>query len=160
MKRKAVWKVVGLVAIAFVVVAVARADFGKRHGWCENRWHGAPLGHVARELNLSDTQISQIRSIWMEERPTATALLKNLVSGLRQLNDAAADRKVDEDKVQALAATEGNTFARLIVEKERFKSRVYAAVLNEEQRQLADKIQQRWIDRMDRAVTRLDKQGQ
>lgn len=159
MKHKAVWIIVGLVAIAFVAT-VARADFGKRNAWCGNGWHGAPLDHVARELNLSNTQVSQIRSIWMEERPTATTLLKNLTSGLHQLNDAAADGKFNEDKVQALAAMEGNTFARLIVEKEHFKSRVYTSVLNDDQRQLADKIQQRWIDMMDRAVTRFEKQSQ
>ena len=46
------------------------------------------------------------------------------------------------------------------MEIERFKSRVYIAVLNAEQRQLADKMQQRWLDRIDHAIARLDKQHQ
>jgi len=49
MKRKALWTVVGLVAIVLVVTA-ARADFRRGHGWCGNGLHrGGPLGHVARE---------------------------------------------------------------------------------------------------------------
>lgn len=159
MKRKALWTVVGLVAIA-LVVTVARADFGRGHGWCGNEWHRGPLGHVARELKLSDAQVSQIRSIGTQERPVITALLKDLTSGAHQLIDAATDGKFDEGKVQVLATSEGNTFAKLIVEKERFKSRVYTTILNEEQRQLADKMQQRWMDRMDHAIAQLDKHNQ
>lgn len=160
MKRKALWTVVGLVAIA-LVVTVARADFRRGHGWFDNGWHhGGPLGHVARELKLSDAQVSQVRSIWTEERPAATALLKDLSSGVHQLTDATAGGKFDQGKVQAIATAEGNTFAKLLMEKERFKSRVYTTVLSEEQRQLADRLQQRWMDRMDHAVSRLDRQSQ
>jgi hypothetical protein len=38
MKRKALWTVVGLVAIA-IVVTVARVDFRRSHGWFDNGWH-------------------------------------------------------------------------------------------------------------------------
>jgi hypothetical protein len=46
------------------------------------------------------------------------------------------------------------------MEKERFKARIYTTVLNEEQRESADRLQQRWLDRMDHALTWLDKQDQ
>jgi len=160
MKHKTFWTVVGLVAIA-LVVTVARVDFRRGHGWLDDRWHhGGPLGHVARELKLSDAQVSQIRSMGTEERPAMTALLKDLTSGAHQLIDATTDGKFDEGKVQVLATAEGNTFAKLAVEKERFRSRVYTTVLNEEQRRLADKMQQRWMDRINHAIAHLDKQSQ
>jgi hypothetical protein len=79
---------------------------------------------------------------------------------MHQLTDATVGGKFDEGKVEAIAIAERNTFAKLLMEKERFRSRVYTTVLNEEQRQLADRMQQRWMDRMDRAVARLDKQSQ
>jgi len=160
MGRKALWTVVGLAVVA-LAVTVARADFRRGHGWCGNGWHHwGPLAHVARELKLGDAQVSQVRSISIEERPTVTALLKDMTSGAHQLADATTGGKFDEGKVQAIAAAEGNTFAKLLMEKERFKSRVYTTVLNEEQRQSADRLQQRWLDRMDHAVARLDKQSQ
>jgi hypothetical protein len=89
-----------------------------------------------------------------------TALLKDLTSGAHQLAAATVGGKLDEGTAQAIATAEGNTFAKLLMEKERFKSRVYATVLNEEQRQSADRLQQRWLDRMDDAVGRLEKQSQ
>src|ERR1700754_1344305 len=143
MKRKTLWTVVGLAAIVlvvtFAVVTVARADFRRGHAWCGTRWHhGNPLVHAARELKLSDAQISQVKSIWTEERPATTALLKDLTSGVHRLADATAGGKFDEGRVQMIVTEEGNTVAKLLMEKERFKSRVYTTVLNEDQRQLAD----------------------
>jgi hypothetical protein len=96
----------------------------------------------------------------MEERPTITTLLKGMTNEAHQLADATAGGKFDEDKLQATAAAEGNTFAKLLMEKERFQSRVYTTVLNEEQHKSADRLQQRWLDRMDHAVSRLDEQSQ
>jgi hypothetical protein len=160
MGRKALWTVVGL-TVVLLAVTVLRADFRRGHGWCGSGWHRwGPLGYVARELKLSDAQVSQVRSIWMEERPIITALLKDMISGAHQLADATAGGKVDEGKLQTTAAAEGNTFAKLLIEKERFISRVYTTVLNEEQRQSADRLKQRWLDRMDHAITRLEKQSQ
>ena len=160
MKRKALWTVVGIVAIA-LVVTVVRADPRKGRGWCSHGWHqGGPLGLVECELKLSDTQASQVRSIWMEERPPVTALLKELIGGMHQLATATVAGKFDEGEVHAITAAEGNTFAKLLMEKERFKSRVYTTVLTEKQRQSADGLQQRWLDRIDHAVARLDRQGQ
>ena len=160
MKRKILWLLAGLVVVA-LGITVARAEFVRGRGWCGNGWHrGGPLGVVARELNLSDAQVAQVRSIWKEERPAVTALLKDMASGMHQLADATVDGKLDEARAQSIAATEGETFARLLIEREHFKSRVYSSVLNEQQRQAADKLQQRWLDRMDRAVAWLDTQSQ
>jgi Spy/CpxP family protein refolding chaperone len=159
MKRKALWTIAGLVVIALAVTAT-RADFRRGHGWRGYGWHrGGPWGHVAHELKLSDAQISQVRSIWTEERPAVTALLKDLTRGVHQLTDATTGGKFDEGNVQAIATAKGNTFAKLLIEKERFKSRVYTTVLSEEQRKSADRLQQRWLDRMDHAVAWLDKQN-
>jgi hypothetical protein len=89
-----------------------------------------------------------------------TALLKELTSGAHQLADATTGGKFDEGRVHSIAAAEGNAFAKLLMEKERFKARIYTTVLNEEQRESADRLQQRWLDRMDHALTWLDKQDQ
>src|SRR4051812_46081506 len=112
MGRKVRWTVVGLAVVVALAVTVARADFRRAHGWCGNGWHhGGPLGYVARELKLSGAQVSQVRSIWMEERPTVIALLKDMTSGAHQLADATAGGKFDEGKLQTTAAAESNTFA-------------------------------------------------
>jgi len=159
MKQKFIWGIVGLAVVA-IAITVARADFRRGYGWCGHGWHhGGPLSHVARELKLSDSQVSQIRLIWTEERPAFIALVKDLSSGMHQLADVTSSEKLDEGKVQTIAAAEGNTFAKLLVEKEHFKSRVYTTVLNDKQRQSADELQQRWLDRMDYVVARLERKN-
>jgi len=46
------------------------------------------------------------------------------------------------------------------MEKKRFKSRVYTNMLNEERCHSVDRLQQHWLDRMDCAAVRFDKQNQ
>jgi hypothetical protein len=159
-KRIALWTVVGLVVVA-LVATVTRADLRGRRGWCGLGWHhGGGLGYVARELKLNNTQISEVRSIWTAERPTVAALLKELLDGAHQMADATAGGKLDEDQVHAIAAAEADTFAKLLVEREHIKSRIYTTVLNEEQRQSADRLQQHLLGRLDHAVSRLQLQNQ
>jgi len=160
MKPKFLWGIAGVVLVILVVV-VARADLRRGHGWYgRGCHHHGPFGYVVRELNLSKEQTAEVRSIWGDERPRVAVLLGNLVDGTRQMESATAGGTFDEEKVRAVAVAEGNTFASLLVEKERFKARVYTTVLNEEQRQSAEKMQQRLLGRLEHAVSRLQKQGQ
>ena len=115
---------------------------------------------MARELNMSKAQIAETRSIVLEERPAVAALLQELLGEVHQMADATTGKNFDEDKVRSIAATEGNTVAKLLVEKERLKSRIYATVLNETQRKSADDLQQRWLGRLDHVVLQLQKQSQ
>lgn len=160
MKRKTFWIVIVVVVIV-AGAAVARAGFRGRHGWCGPGWHrGGPLGHVARELHMSKAQIAETHSIVDAERPTIAALLKELIGEFHQMADATVNGSFDESKVQAIATTEGNTFAKLMVEKELIKSRIYAKVLDENQRKSADELQQHMLNRLDHVVTRMQRQIQ
>lgn len=155
MKRNTLWAVIGVVLVLVVVIA-AGACMRMRHGWHGRGWHhGGPLSYVAHRLKLSDTQIAQVRSIWGEERPTVAALVKSMDEDFHQMADATAGGKFDAGKVQAIAAAEGDTFAKLMIEKEQIKARIYSTVLNPEQRQSADSMQQRGLERLDHVVSRL-----
>ena len=157
MKRKTFWIVI-VVVLVVAGAAVARAGFRGGRGWCGTGWHrGAPLGHVARELHMSKAQVAETHAIVVAERPTITALLKDVLGEAHQMADATVNGSFDESKIQAIAATEGNTFAKLMVEKELIKSRVYATVLDDNQRKSADELQQHLLGRLDRVVTRMQR---
>jgi Spy/CpxP family protein refolding chaperone len=161
MKRKAIWSGVVLVLV-LVVVAAAAAGAGLRRGrgWCGHGWRrGGPLGYVAHELDLSKPQITQARLMVVAERPAVAVLLGELLDEAHQMADATRGGNFDEAKVREIAATEGNTFAKLLLEKELLKSRMYATVLNENQRKSADELQQRWLGRLDHAVSRMQNQS-
>ena len=155
MKRVMIWSGVALLLIVLGIVVV-RADGSRRHGWGGRGWgHHGPLGYVAHELNLSDAQRSQIKSMWQAERPTVASLVQELASESKEMDSATAQGNLDESKVQAIAARQGETIAKLLIEKERFKSEVYTSVLNPEQRIKADELQKVWHSRMERVVERI-----
>jgi Spy/CpxP family protein refolding chaperone len=122
-------------------------------GWhgCAGRLWGrfGPIGHVARELDLSNAQEQQIRSMWQAERPAVSGLVQEFSAESGEMDRATANGNLDESKVQEIAARQGVTASKLLVEKEHFKSRIYASVLNPEQRTKADKLQSQWHERLD-----------
>ena len=154
MKRFMIWSGVALLLVA--VIIVARAHGSGRHGWGSQGWsrHG-PLDYVAHELNLSDVQRSQIKSMWESERPTVAPLLQELASEGKEMDSVTAQGSLDDSKVQAIAARQGATVAKLLVEKERLKSKIYTSVLNPEQRSKADELQKRWHSRLDNIAARI-----
>lgn len=158
MKRKTIWITVGVVSVVVLVAIAARASLRNGNGWCgHGHWHrGGPLSYLSHQLKLSDAQISQVHAIWNEERPAVAGILNNMVDGAHQMSAATVDGRQDEGKVQSIAAAEGNNFAKLLMEKERIKSRIYTTVLSEEQKQTADKLQQRGLSRLDHVVSRLN----
>jgi Spy/CpxP family protein refolding chaperone len=155
MKRFMIWSSVALLLVAIGIV-VARADGSGRHGWGRRGWsHHEPLGYVAHELNLSDAQKSQIKSMWEAERPTVASLVQELASESKEMDSVTAQGSLDDGKVQAIAARQGETIAKLLVEKERLKSKVYITVLNPEQRTKADDLLKKWHSRLDRIAARI-----
>lgn len=159
MKRFVIWSSVALLVV-IVGIGVVRADGPERHGWGRGRWgQPGPLGFVSHELNLSDAQRSQIKSMWLAERPTVALLVQELASENKEVDSATAQGSLDETKVQAIAARQGETIAKLLVEKERFKSKVYITVLNPEQRTKADELQKKWHSRLEHLAARIGSQG-
>jgi Spy/CpxP family protein refolding chaperone len=161
MKRIIIWSSVGFL-VAAVCVLVVRADVTMSHGWGGREWgprgwggHG-PLGYVAHELKLSDAQKSQVESMWKTERPAIASLVHELASENDEMNSATAKGNIDEGKLQVIASRQGETIAKLLMEKEHFEAKVYTTVLNPEQRTRADELQSKWHSRLDHIATRFE----
>lgn len=157
MKRIVIWSCVAVLVVA-AGVAIARADVRGWHGcFRHGRGHFGPMGYVAHELNLNDTQRKQIHSIWDSEKPAVSGLVHELAAESKEMDAATAQGSLDEGKVQEIASRQGATIAKLLVEKEHFKSKIYTTVLTPEQRKKADTLQSRWHDRMDRMSDKLQR---
>lgn len=149
MKRIVLWSGVALVVVVIAGVLIARADV--RHGWCGHHhgWRGpGPLGFIAHELDLNDSQQKQIRSMWDAEKPAVSSLVQEFAAESKEMDAATANGNLDESKVQEIAGRQGATVAKLLVEEERFRSKIYTTVLTPEQRTKADELQARWHDRL------------
>jgi Spy/CpxP family protein refolding chaperone len=107
------------------------------------------MGYVVHELNLSNAQQRQIRSLWQAERPAVSGLIQEFAAENREMDQATANGKSNESRVQEIAARQGTTLSKLLVEKEHFTTKIYASVLSPEQRTKADKLQSRWHERLD-----------
>ena len=149
MKRVAIWSCVA-VLLGVTGVAMARANVRGWHGCFGHRsgQFGA-MGYLAHELNLSNVQERQIRSMWQAERPAIAGLLKEFSAESDEMDRASANGDSDERKVQEIATRQGVTLSKLLVEKEHFKTKIYTSILNPEQRTKADNLQSRWHDRLD-----------
>jgi Spy/CpxP family protein refolding chaperone len=161
MKRIIIWSSVGLL-LAAIGIVVVRADGSMRHGWGERGWvnrgwgnHG-PLGYIAHELKLSDAQKSQVKTTWQAERPAIASLVHELASENNEMDAATVKGNIDDSKLQAIASRQGDTIAKLLVEKERFEARIYTTVLNPDQRTRADELQKTWHSRLDRIAGRIE----
>jgi Spy/CpxP family protein refolding chaperone len=157
MKRYMIWSSALLVLVVIAAgIAVARAAGPGPRGWWGRGWgFRGPLGYVSRELNLNDAQKSQIKTLWQAERPAVAMLVRDLASESKEMDSATTQGSLDESKAQAIAARQGETIAKLLVEKERFKSKVYSTVLNPDQRAKAEELQKKWESRLDHVADRL-----
>ena len=150
-KKIAFWSgITALAVIAGIAIAGAEAHRGwYGHSWARRGWRGPlAMGYVSRELNLTQTQRKEIRSMWHAEKPTVSSLVAELAGEDKEMDQAA--RALDESKVQEIATREAGTVSKLLVERARLESKIYSTVLTPDQRSKADKLQERWHERLAR----------
>jgi Spy/CpxP family protein refolding chaperone len=147
MRRIALWS---SIAVLVVIVAVVFARVDVRRGWCGHGWYGHPnaFGYIARGLDLNQAQRQQVQSLWQSEKPTMMSLVSEFAAESKEMDQATANGNLDESKVQEIAQRQGATVAKLLVEKEHFRSKVYANVLTPAQRTKADELQAKWHERL------------
>src|SRR5260370_40036428 len=97
--------------------------------------------------------------MWEGERPRVGSLVEELDSEGKEMDSVTEQGNLDDSKVQAIAARQGETIAKLLVEKERLKSKIYTTVLNPEQRTKADQLQKTWHSRLEHVATRIASGG-
>lgn len=156
MMRKIVWATLGA---ALIVVGITAA-------WTQTRtWHGGhgpfwfhhgPMGSIARELDLSDTQKSQIKTMWEGERPNISELVRELASEQKEMDALAfQDSTPDDGRIQDITVRQGATLAKLFAEKEKLMGRIYFQVLNPSQRMKADELRKHWSSFFDHIADRI-----
>ena len=139
--KRSLYLVGAVLLIVAGVIGIAGAEYGiGQHGW---GFHGPgrfPAAFIAHELNLTDAQKTQIKSIWAAERPAITPLLRQVLNGCDEMSSANANGNFDEGKSRAIADKEAAAVSQLFVERERLISKIYNEVLTPEQRVKADQL--------------------
>lgn len=154
MMRRILWISIG----AAVIVAGITVAWTQTHQWrAGSIWlHHGPMGHIARQLDLSKTQESQIKAIFEDERPNIAELVHELASEQKEMDALPIqDGATDEGRVQDISTREGATFAKLFAEKEKIAGKVYSQVLNPAQRTKADELRKHLSSHLDHIADRI-----
>jgi protein CpxP len=100
------------------------------------------IERMARDLNLTADQLTQVKAIFDAQRTVVEPLMKQMGEYRKQLDTATADGQFNEEQVRAIAQQQAQTAAQLTVENERTKAKVYN-ILTPEQRELAKQMHHR-----------------
>jgi len=137
MHKKSIMIAALLMALA---AGLATAAFAQRPGMAFGRHQGWMLKHMAKQLNLTASQQTQIKGILAEEKTKTRPMMQQLRQN-EQAENANVNGSFDEKQARAFANKQAQLMTDLIVEKERTRSQVYA-VLTPEQRQKALQLMQ------------------
>jgi protein CpxP len=131
-----------ILAAIFMALAAALATsaFGQHSGMGFSRHNGFMLKHVAKQLNLTEAQKTQIKGIMADEKNKIMPMMQQLRQN-EQAENANVNGSFDENQARAFAGKQAQLMTDLIVEKERTRSQVYA-LLTPEQRQKALQLMQ------------------
>jgi Spy/CpxP family protein refolding chaperone len=130
-----------LAAILMALAAgLATTAFGQYRGMGFGRNNGWMLKHMAKQLNLTEAQQTQIKGIMADEKTKIKPMVQQLRQN-QQAEDANVNGSFDENQARTFANKQAQLMTDLIVEKERMRSQVYA-VLTPEQRQKALQLMQ------------------
>jgi len=140
------------IAIALALVLAAGAGsalWAVAHGGGANgMMFGHRMGWIARKLDLTEAQKTQVQALIQAERPNFAPLVKQLAANHQQMLVATRGGNYDEAQVRTLATQQAQTLAELMVIRERVISKVYANVLTAGQKTKADSLRQQMLDRM------------
>lgn len=110
--------------------------------------HGSGmLKRMAAELNLTDAQQAQIKTILQTERAKIRPLRQQLRQN-RLAQTGSVTGNFDEARVRAFAAKQAQIMSDLTVERERTKSQIYAVLTPDQRQKALELMQQRRQHRM------------
>ena len=151
------WSVaVALLALVLCGTAIfsyaQQNDAASDSGWSGQR-HGH-MGFMARELNLTDAQKQQVKTMMQSQHATMRPLMQQLAENRKALLAATANGAFDQAKVQAIANQQSQAMAQLMVQKASIQHQIYTQVLTADQRTKADQMREKQMARIDQRLQR------
>ncbi len=148
MKRKLIG---GILILAMLVISVLLAfgqdgPDGKKGRWEGGGGHDRGIGMPLRGLDLSDDQRAKVKELAEASRTSVRPVIEGLKANREKLEALTANGAFDEAQVTAVANEQGALTAKLIVEKERIRSQVFA-LLNDEQKAKLSEMKARHDER-------------
>ena len=150
---------VAVALLALVLCGTAMLSYAQQNdaegasGWGGHR-HGH-MGFMARELNLTDAQKQQVKTIMESDRASMHPLMQQLAENRKAMLAVTANGAFDQAKVQAIANQQSQAMAQLMVQKASIQHQIYTTVLTPDQRTKADQMREKQMARIDQRLQKL-----
>ena len=106
-------------------------------GWGGMHEHG-PMGHMFADLNLTDAQKQQVKSIMDANKANMHSLMQQMMQNRLAMLQVTSNGAYDAAKIQALATQQAQIQAQMTVQHQAFEHQIYTQVLTTEQRAQLD----------------------
>lgn len=153
-----------IAVLAFAVLATGvmfafaqKSPDGEKRGWGKRSGHHRGFGMALRGLDLTDEQKAKVKEIHEAGRSTVQPTMEALKANHEKLEALTANGAFDEAQVTALANEQASLSAKLIVEKERTKSQVFAILTDAQKAKLAEMKAKRAERMKERKAARAEK---
>lgn len=142
-----------LVLCGTTAIYAQQSDEAPAAGWVGH--HHGQMGYLAKQLNLTDAQKQQIKSIFQANRATMRPLMQQMMQNREAMLNATAGGAFDQAKVTALANQQAQIRSQLAVQKASLQSQIYNQVLTADQKAKADQLRQNQIARINAHLAKL-----
>jgi len=146
-KMMVVVSLMALVLGGATMIAYAQGpEGGPHHGW------GGPgpggMGFIAGELNLTDAQKAQVKTIMQANRASMKPLMQQIEQNRAAMLAATANGAYDQAKITALANQQAQLQAAMTVQHEAIQHQIYTTVLTADQQAKAEQLRTQQISRI------------
>ena len=134
-----------LCGTAMVAYAQGPGPGGKGHGW---GGPGSGMGFMSRELNLTDAQRAQVKTIMQANHASMKTVMQQMAQNRQAILAATANGTFDPVKIQTLANQQAQLQAAMIVNRETVHHQIYTQVLTADQQAKAEQLRTQQINRI------------
>lgn len=134
---------IAVLALAVLATGVMFAVGQKRSvegemGWGRHGGKHGGFGMMFRGLDLTEEQKAKVQALQAASREGLKPATESLKANHEKMQALTANGAFDEAQITALANEQASLSAKLIVEKERFKSQVFAILTDAQKTKLAE----------------------
>jgi protein CpxP len=150
-KLMVVASVLALLLCGATIFAFAQGPGGEGFG---GPGHGH-MGFLARELNLTDAQKAQVKTIMQANKANMKTVMQQMAQNRAAMLAATANGAYDPVKIQSLATQRAQLEATMIVNRESIQHQIYTQVLTADQQGKAEQLRTQEINRINERLQKM-----
>jgi protein CpxP len=154
MKLMVVASVMALLLSGATILAYAQGPGPEGKGF-GGPGHEHGMGFLARELNLTDAQKAQIKTIMQANHASMKTVMQQMAQNRAAILAATANGAYDQAKIQALASQQAQLEAAMIMNRESIKHQIYTQVLTADQQAKAEQLRTQEINRINERIQKM-----